>query len=197
MEDAHDHQFGHFRLDALDQRLWRGKDELVLRPKTFAVLSHLVKHAGRLVSRDELLEAVWPGIVVSEAVLTVCIGEIRQALGDDSREARYVETAHRRGYRFIATVTSSTPFVPAPETPRAGARSVVGREAALGHRDRCLEAARRGARAVAFVTGEAGIGKTSLVDAFPHKTWPLAREILHRVTRTNQAAFERSSERSC
>jgi DNA-binding winged helix-turn-helix (wHTH) protein len=117
MEEAHVHRFGHFRLDPRDERLWRGRDELVLRPKTFAVLSYLVKHAGRLVSRDELLEAVWPGIVVSEAVLTVCIGEIRQALGDDSREARYVETAHRRGYRFIATVTSSTPFVHAAEPP--------------------------------------------------------------------------------
>jgi DNA-binding winged helix-turn-helix (wHTH) protein/predicted ATPase len=181
MEQGHECRFGPFRLDSRNERLWLGTDELVLRPKTFAVLSYLVEHAGDLVPRDRLLDAVWPGVAVSEAVLTVCIGEIRQALGDDPRAARYIETLHRRGYRFIGTVTSprgreSTPAPDPAPTPtpsplrmpaaRRGAASIVGREAELEHLERSLEQARRGMRGVVFVTGEAGIGKTSLVDAF-------------------------------
>ena len=160
-------RFGPFSLDLPNERLWRGPDELVLRPKTFAVLSHLVRHAGELVSREALLRAVWPDIAVTEAVLTVCIGEIRQALGDDPRAARYVETVHRRGYRFIASVASTrAPASARALASRAAPRSLVGREAELRELDRCLEQAQRGTRSVVFVSGEAGIGKTTLVDAF-------------------------------
>jgi DNA-binding winged helix-turn-helix (wHTH) protein len=70
-------QFGPFRVDVESERLWRGTAAVVLRPKSFAVLGYLVAHAGRLVAREEFLQALWPGIAVSEAVLTVCIGEIR------------------------------------------------------------------------------------------------------------------------
>jgi DNA-binding winged helix-turn-helix (wHTH) protein/predicted ATPase len=168
MEHGHDYRFGPFRLDVRNERLWRGADDLVLRPKTFGVLSHLVRHAGDLVSRDELLEAVWPGVAVSEAVLTVCIGEIRQALGDEPQAARYVETLHRRGYRFIATVTRPGPEAPRATAPRPSAppapASLVGRGTELAQLERCLEAVRGGTRRVVFVTGEAGIGKTSLID---------------------------------
>jgi DNA-binding winged helix-turn-helix (wHTH) protein/predicted ATPase len=162
-----DCRFGPFVLDLRNERLWRGPDELVLRPKTFAVLSHLVQHAGDLVSRDALLEAVWPGIAVTEAVLTVCIGEIRQALGDDPRAAQYVETVHRRGYRFIPAVASMPPSSPSrPPASSPHPASLVGRDAELRQLDRCLEQAQRGSRSVAFVSGEAGIGKTTLVETF-------------------------------
>jgi DNA-binding winged helix-turn-helix (wHTH) protein/tetratricopeptide (TPR) repeat protein len=152
----HDYRFGEFGLDLRNERLWRGADALELRPKTYSVLSYLVQHAGELVSRETLLQVVWPGIAVTEAVLTGCIAEIRQALGDDPRSARYVATVHRRGYRFIANLA------PAPLAPVR----LVGRHAELRQLERCLETARRGERVVAFVTGEAGLGKTSLVDAF-------------------------------
>jgi DNA-binding winged helix-turn-helix (wHTH) protein len=111
MVEVHDFEFGPFRLDVRNERLWGKGGEIILRPKSFAVLRHLVAHAGRLVTRDEVLQAVWPGIVVSDAVLTVCISEIRQALGDDRQAPQYVETVHRRGYRFIGTITA----VPEPE----------------------------------------------------------------------------------
>jgi DNA-binding winged helix-turn-helix (wHTH) protein/tetratricopeptide (TPR) repeat protein len=172
LDRGHDGRFGPFRLDLRNERLWRGADELVLRPKTFAVLSHLVKHAGDLALKDELLQAVWPGVAVSEAVLTVCIGEIRQALGDDSHAPRYVETMHRRGYRFIAPVAWSRGHERPAAAPAASRRagpdpgSLVGREGELSRLERCLDAAQRGERGVAFVTGEAGIGKSTLVDAF-------------------------------
>ena len=94
---GHDYQFGPFQLDVENERLWRGREEIILRPKSFAVLRYLVAHPHQLVTRDEILQAVWQGIVVTDAVLTVCIGEIRQALGDDWHRPQYVETVHRRG----------------------------------------------------------------------------------------------------
>jgi predicted ATPase/DNA-binding winged helix-turn-helix (wHTH) protein len=178
MGSVQEFRFGPFRLDVRNQRLCRGTDdELPLRPKTFAVLAHLVARAGRLVSREELLETVWPDVVVSEVVLTVCIGEIRQALGDYAQAARYIETRHRRGYRFIADVTpasvpptsASVSAAPAPigvAGEPSGPVPLVGREAELAHLQRALDAARAGTSAVVFVTGEAGIGKSSLVNAF-------------------------------
>src|SRR5262249_3418978 len=67
----------------------------------FAVLRHLATHAGALVTKDELLQAVWPETVVSEAALTSCIKELREVLRDQAQERRYIETVHRRGFRFI------------------------------------------------------------------------------------------------
>jgi pimeloyl-ACP methyl ester carboxylesterase len=76
-----------------------------LAPKPFALLQYLVSAAGRLVPKQELLDAVWPGVFVGDAVLKTAIRDVRRALGDDSRTPRYRETAHRRGYRFVAPVT--------------------------------------------------------------------------------------------
>ena len=99
--------FPPFRLDAADQRLYRGSDPIDLRPKSFAVLSHLLRRPGQLVTKDELLETVWPDTVVSDAVLKVCIREIREALADDPAMPQFIETAHRRGYRFIGKLSRS------------------------------------------------------------------------------------------
>ena len=90
-----------------------------LRPQTFAVLRHLIANAGRLVTKDELQNAVWPGIVVTDDSLVQCIGEIRKALGDDAR--KLVETVPRRGYRLV----------PAPRAARPAAWR-EGRAAAFG-----------------------------------------------------------------
>jgi DNA-binding winged helix-turn-helix (wHTH) protein len=100
-------RFDHFHLDPQNARLWRGKRLITLTPKAFAVLCHLVAHAGQLVTKDALLTAVWPEVYVSEGVLSECVREIRQALGDDAKNPRYIETVHRRGYRFIGKVVSS------------------------------------------------------------------------------------------
>ena len=91
-------RFGPFRLDPLNARLWRGDQALRLTPKAFGVLAFLVSRAGRLVSKDDLLTAVWPEVTVSEAALTVCIREIRQVLKDDAREPREPETTSRTGW---------------------------------------------------------------------------------------------------
>ncbi len=94
--------FGPYRLDRLSGRLLRGDVNVPLRLKAFAVLEYLALHPGRLVPKDELLDAVWPATHVSPSVLCGCIRELRAALGDDARSARFIETAYRRGYRFIA-----------------------------------------------------------------------------------------------
>src|SRR5215470_14736399 len=96
--------FPPFRLDVGDEQLWHGARAIELRPKTFAVLRYLVEHPGRLVTKEEVLNAVWPQTVVSEWVLKSCIRELREALGDEARTPQYIETVHRRGYRFIAAV---------------------------------------------------------------------------------------------
>lgn len=101
--------FGEFRLDANSGQLFRGGDSVALAPKAFALLQVLAGQAGRLVSKQELLSQVWPGVFVGDAVLKGTIRELRKALKDDSHGPRFIETAHRRGYRFISTVTISEP----------------------------------------------------------------------------------------
>jgi pimeloyl-ACP methyl ester carboxylesterase/DNA-binding winged helix-turn-helix (wHTH) protein len=97
--------FGEFSLDLTRGTLLHDGAPVPLTPKAFSVLEYLVQHAGRLVMKDEFMRRLWPDVFVGDAVLKVCVREIRRALGDDSRHPRYVETAHRRGYRFIAPVT--------------------------------------------------------------------------------------------
>src|SRR5262249_34876564 len=83
-----------YRLAPASGRLLRGDAEVRLRWKTFAVLQYLARHAGRLVSKDELLDAVWPETHVTPSVVTGCIRELRRALADDARAAHVIETAH-------------------------------------------------------------------------------------------------------
>src|SRR5918999_3558231 len=115
--------FDTFRLDGRDERLWQGQEVIRLPPKTFGVLRCLVTHAGQLVTKDALLEAVWPETAVGEAVLQVAVRQLRQVLGDQARTPRLIETVHGRGYRFIApvraTASSGEPGVaPAAPFPR-------------------------------------------------------------------------------
>jgi DNA-binding winged helix-turn-helix (wHTH) protein/tetratricopeptide (TPR) repeat protein len=151
--------FGPFRLDPVTESVWRDAEEIRLRPKTFAVLKHLADRPRRLVTKEELLTAVWPGVVVGDAALTVCVGEIRKFLGDDAQAPRFIETVHRRGYRFIGS---------APPAGSDGAPPValVGRETELRGLRAQLQRALTGERQLVFVTGEPGIGKTALVEAF-------------------------------
>ena len=149
------HHFGPFRLDPGDAALWRGDDRIHLNPKAFGVLTCLVERAGTLVTKQELLEAVWPQTAVVEAVLTTAIREIRQALGDRARSPRFIETAHGRGYRFL--VVADRP--PAAQIP-------VGRDDEHQRLCQRFERSSQGQRAMVFIAGEAGIGKTTVVDAF-------------------------------
>jgi DNA-binding winged helix-turn-helix (wHTH) protein len=95
--------FESYVLDLLAGRLC-GRCGIPLTPKASALLEYLAANPGRLLSKRELLDALWPRAYVTDGVLKVCIRELRRALGDDARTPRVIETAHRRGYRFIARV---------------------------------------------------------------------------------------------
>jgi DNA-binding winged helix-turn-helix (wHTH) protein/pimeloyl-ACP methyl ester carboxylesterase len=96
--------FEPFRLDAINDRLLRDGKAIHLTPKAFSLLRYLADHSDQLVTKEALLNTLWPNIAVTDAVLTVCIGEIRKALGDISTKPKFIETVHRRGYRFLAPV---------------------------------------------------------------------------------------------
>lgn len=156
--------FQPFRLDEVNQCLWRENTRITLMPKPYAVLKHLVENPGRLVTHDELLNAVWPDTYVQPEVLRRYILEIRRVLGDQVEKPHFVETLPKRGYQFIAPVSdieiSSLPSVSITPT------KLVGRQLELAKLDAHFKKAIGGPRQVVFVSGEAGIGKTSLVDTF-------------------------------
>jgi pimeloyl-ACP methyl ester carboxylesterase/DNA-binding winged helix-turn-helix (wHTH) protein len=97
--------FGSFRLDAASGLLRRGDEIVPLPPKAFGVLQYLVQRPGQLVTKDELLDHAWSDVHVGDGALKVCVREIRRALDDDPKTPQYIETAHRRGYRFVAQVS--------------------------------------------------------------------------------------------
>src|SRR5512144_2430949 len=97
-------RFGPYRLDPV-QGLKRGEREVRLTPRSLAVLSLLADKPGRVVSKEELFTTVWQDTAVTDAALATCIQEIRRALGDEPRNPRFIETVHRRGYRFVARTT--------------------------------------------------------------------------------------------
>src|SRR5262249_10994743 len=94
-------------------------NEVVLRPKTFAVLRHLAENSGRLVTKDELFAAVWPNLAVTDDALVQSVGELRRALGEDG--PRLIRTIPRRGYRFESTVSVIEPADPAVTDTAASA----------------------------------------------------------------------------
>src|SRR5215510_14983290 len=105
--------FPPFHLDLTNEQLWQGTQQLPLRPKPFALLRYLVENPGRLVTKEELLQAVWPKTYVSEGLLSTYIRDLRAVLGDDPAAPRFIETVVRRGYRFIVPLTPALPVASA------------------------------------------------------------------------------------
>jgi DNA-binding winged helix-turn-helix (wHTH) protein/predicted ATPase len=177
--------FDRFRFDHTDQRLEDPSGAIPLNPKAFEVLRVLIERPGQLVLKDQLLDAVWPDTHVTDGVLKVCIAEIRRALGDSATEPRFIETVHRRGYRFVAEI--SAPQSAAPRMARGEALprmqslvawpvggsptgrapgGLVGRDGDIELLEERFARAISGERQLVFVTGEAGAGKTALVEHF-------------------------------
>lgn len=169
MSSVHCWSFGAFRLDASLACLWRDGQLLPLPPKPMAVLAYLVARAGRVVTKDELLAAVWPEAVVSEGVLKTCLAQIRRVLGETAQAPQYITTVHRRGYRFMAPVTVQELPAPTPEaaaepfrdakTGRTPPALLVARQAEMAQLHQGWTQVLQGIRQVVFVTGEAGIGR--------------------------------------
>lgn len=150
-------RFAGFELDEANARLSRDGHPLALQPRALALLCALARQSGRLVGKDDLLDAVWGHRHVSESVLKGCISSLRQALGDDARQPRFIETVARKGYRFMA-IDNSLP----QSLPAAG---LVGRRAELQHLQRMWQCTAAAPRLV-WLSGEAGIGKSRLIEAF-------------------------------
>ena len=104
MQSGQLYEFGDFRLDPSEHLLLRDGEPVSLTPKAFDLLVHLVEHRGRLVSKDQLLKALWPESFVEEANLTVSISALRKALGEKRGATQYIDTIPKLGYRFVARV---------------------------------------------------------------------------------------------
>lgn len=161
--------FESFGLDAANECLWRDGAQIALPPKPFAVLRYLVDNPGRLIPHDELLDALWPETYVQPQVLRTYVLELRKVLGDDAKQPRFIQTLPKRGFRFIAEVkeaiVNGRPRA-ASEPQEPTTNGLVGREAELAKLNEFVQWIEKGHRQVVFVTGEAGIGKTALADAF-------------------------------
>src|SRR5262245_38926965 len=109
--------FGPFRLDLTNACLWRAELLVPLRPKTLTLLSYLVAHAGEVVTKETLFDAVWPETAVGDGVLKTSIGELRKALGETAKAPQWIATVQRRGYRFLAPVAEHPEAVPGSTDP--------------------------------------------------------------------------------
>jgi len=174
--------FPPFQVDTLEGSLRRDSQEIVLRAKTFALLCYFLEHPAQLIGKEELLENVWAGTYVADGALTVCITELRKALGDEAKNSRLIATVPKRGYRFIAEVQSSEFEVQSQgqeEKQKAKAEShspvphtqpptpnFVGREQELAILRSGLEGALAGRGRLALLAGEPGIGKTRTAEEF-------------------------------
>jgi DNA-binding winged helix-turn-helix (wHTH) protein len=156
-------RFDAFELDEADARLMRAGQPVPLAPKPFAVLCALARTPRTLVTKNVLLDSVWGHRFVSESVLKSTISELRAALDDDPKQPRYIETVARRGYRFIASV--GAPAAGAAISP-AAASAMIGRADALARLRAAWRLAAEGRRQIVWVAGEAGVGKTTLIECF-------------------------------
>jgi len=169
--------FGPFGLDVANEQLWKGAEQVKLQPRPFQVLCYLVEHPQQLVNKETLFRAIWGKTEVGDEAMARCIKEIRKALGDDARAPTFIKTVHGRGFRFIGEVASSQLSVVSKwelgsERPQLATGDLqlttplVGRDTELAQLHGWWARALSGERQVVFVTGEAGAGKTALVNEF-------------------------------
>jgi predicted ATPase/DNA-binding winged helix-turn-helix (wHTH) protein len=181
--DPVSYRCGDFHLDPANRRLTRQGREIALEPRTLAVLVQLVTRAGALVTREEILDAVWGHRHVTPSALNRRIALVRRALSDDADEPQYIQTVHGAGYRYIGPVVRQDPMLPggvlrfaAPVSVRLPARieALIGREVEIA----ALADFFRTCRAVTVV-GTGGMGKTQcalecarrLAAEFPDGVW--------------------------
>src|SRR4030095_10113398 len=163
-------RFDRFELDEANARLLRDGTAVALAPTPFAVLCALVRQPGSLLTTNALLDDVWGHQFVTDSVLRTAISELRTALDDDARKPRFIETVSPRGDRFIAA-PSAIPTPPSVQPHVSGFAAVrvpyfIGRAEPLSRLRRAWDIACGGKRAIAWIAGEPGIGKTTLIEQF-------------------------------
>ncbi len=173
-------QFESFGLDEQNECLWHNGAQIMLPPRAFAVLLYLVENPGRLVSHNELLDKLWPETYVQPQVLRTYVLELRKVLSDDARQPRFIRSLPKRGYVFLAAVTENgngRPVITAPAETRnhhangvanqePTGRELVGREKELSALRNCVERLDGKTRQIVLISGDVGMGKTALIDAF-------------------------------
>ncbi|MFV1978532.1 MAG: AAA family ATPase, partial [Myxococcota bacterium] len=170
------YRFGAFELDPGLYALHRNGSDLDIQPKVLDLLLYLIARRDRVVPKEEILEALWPGVAATDDVLSRAIHAARQAVGDDGEQQSVIQTVRRRGFRFVATVDSSDSQQPAPArateearpAPRQGP-AFVGRQRELQRLGEALDDANQGLGRIVFVSSEAGGGKTRLLEEFARR----------------------------
>ncbi|ETX00934.1 MAG: hypothetical protein ETSY2_38100, partial [Candidatus Entotheonella gemina] len=152
--------FGPYRLDRESVTLWRGEERMALRSRALSLLQYLAERPGQVISAQDLQQHAWQGEHASTSLFRVCIHELRQVLQDDPGSSEYIETVRGQGYRLCVPVT-----VPGG-TLLAQAPILVGRTEELAQLQGSLEQARQGQRQLVLLSGEAGMGKSALVETF-------------------------------
>lgn len=157
--------FDDFVLDTDQRELRRDGHAVPLQPQVFDLLEYLIRHRARVVTKDDLISAIWGGRIVSESALTTRINAARTGIGDSGEAQRLIKTLPRKGVRFIGTVREAQREVENAVVPLTTEVStlVVGRTAPFEMIDRMTRHVLSGKRQMAFVTGEAGIGKTAFI----------------------------------
>src|SRR5689334_5574574 len=163
-------RFDRFELDEANARLLRDGVPVTLPPTPFGVLCALARQPGSLLTTNALLDEVWGHPFVTDSVLRTAISELRTALGDDARKPHFIETVSRRGYRFIAATSPMVAAAPvaavASQSRAPEPRSFIGRAEPLLRLRANWDLACTGKRRIAWVAGEPGIGKTTLIEHF-------------------------------
>jgi len=179
MERPGSYRFGEFTLDAARYELRRGGEVVEVQPKVFDLLVLLVSQADGVVPQREILAALWPDVVVSEASLSKAVAAARRALGDDSRKQAWIQTVRGRGFRFVGTVVA---VARAPETAVAAtepATALVGRRDVLAPIERAVAEASAVAGRLVLLAGEAGVGKTSVAREAARRAADAGVRVLH------------------
>ena len=176
MEQSITYVFGSFRLETDTQLLWYEGSSVSLQPKVYRLLLYFLQHSGRLISREELFDAVWQGTIVEDTALRQAVNALRKALHEESKTPRYILTASKCGYRFLPDVTVAYGFQgsgPTAQTVSLHYRPKIEFPYASQENDvelaqllEAFEEATDGKRRLVFLNGEPSIGKTALIERF-------------------------------
>lgn len=161
-------RFGECELDRAARELRRAGAVVTVQPRVFDLLLHLIDHRDRAVSKDELVEAVWNGVIVGDAAISQAAKEARRAVGDDGNRQEIVQTVRRHGYRFVGefvavTDGAQTGVAPVEPTSSSDEDDFIGREALRDELDGDLGVIRRGQPVTVLIAGEPGVGKSRVL----------------------------------
>jgi DNA-binding winged helix-turn-helix (wHTH) protein len=156
-------------IDLDDERLWHGRREVPLSPKAFALLKLFVQHSRRLLTKETILDRLWPQTCVSEGLIKEYVRDLRKALGDDPKAPRYIETVHRRGYRYIGDICISgrQPWSAFPDALRALLLSALASQETSGLLHDAAGGAGPRASSFCVPVGVPGVGASGLLDNEP------------------------------